>query len=83
MVRGSSAVEQPTVNRLVVGSIPTRGATPLGFKKASLRAALFHIRDQLTTATRAVDRGCIGSTDDLLQYSHIYVRQLVEIETGL
>ena len=29
--RGSSAVEQPTVNRLVVGSIPTRGASPERF----------------------------------------------------
>src|SRR5690606_25825135 len=27
MFRGSSVVEQPTVNRLVVGSNPTRGAT--------------------------------------------------------
>jgi hypothetical protein len=27
LIRGSSVVEQPAVNRLVVGSNPTRGAT--------------------------------------------------------
>lgn len=31
LFRGSSVVEQPTVNRLVVGSNPTRGATPYDF----------------------------------------------------
>ena len=43
MFRGSSAVEQPTVNRLVVGSIPTRGATLLGLKKRRLMRRFFCI----------------------------------------
>ena len=36
--RGSSMVEQPAVNRLVVGSSPTRGANP--YEIAGFRFAL-------------------------------------------
>ncbi len=42
LIRGSSVVEQPAVNRLVVGSNPTRGAMPwagLGTKARSQQNA--------------------------------------------
>src|SRR5262245_40287444 len=36
LFRGSSAVEQPAVNRLVVGSNPTRGANHLGVRPGDM-----------------------------------------------
>ena len=43
LFRDSSAVEQPAVNRLVVGSNPTRGAT---FEKLPLCAGVFLFLDK-------------------------------------
>jgi hypothetical protein len=45
--RGSSAVEQSTVNRLVVGSIPTHGAYKR--KGASKAGAFSFVKDYVNT----------------------------------
>ena len=44
--RGSSAVEQATVNRLVVGSIPTHGAAK---ERAPAKLVLFLLHDYVNT----------------------------------
>ncbi len=56
MFRGSSAVEQSAVNRPVVGSIPTRGATNAKF--ADLVAAVDHLN-----GSSGLRRGVLDSCD--------------------
>ena len=56
MFRGSSVVEQPTVNRLVVGSNPTRGATR--GNKALINHAFYSPNFATRQTTRQGDIAC-------------------------
>ena len=70
--RRSSAVEQLTVNQLVVGSIPTAGANqPLGYKEkqAILRVACFRFCNDF--ATRTMIELMSIETDSLVRGRHL------------